>query len=84
MPANQCAFMYTGAGRVWDEDATCSALANTCQEYVANNPEAFVDAYWLFNYINVYTTGDSGSATPTGSGASPSATGAGGYRRFRA
>lgn len=70
------------AGQVWDDDATCSALANTCQEYVANNPDAFVDAYWLFNYINVYTT--SGSATSTGSGASPSATGTGSYKRFTA
>lgn len=78
-----------GAGQtsVWESDSTCSALASTCQDYVANNPDAFVDAYWLFNYINVYTTsGSSGSATTTSSGASPSATtGTGGYRRsFRA
>lgn len=45
-----------GAGKqaVWSADATCSKLANTCQEYVANNPSAFVDAYWLFNSIDVY------------------------------
>lgn len=60
-----------GAGEVWSTDDTCSSLASTCQEYVANNPSAFTDSYWLFNYINVYQTG---GASTTGSGAAPTAT----------
>jgi len=42
------------AGSVWSSDATCSALASTCQDYVANNPGDFVDAYWLINSLKVY------------------------------
>jgi hypothetical protein len=42
------------AGSVWSSDATCSALANTCQDYVANNPGDFVEAYWLINSLKVY------------------------------
>lgn len=38
---------------------------------MANNPSAFTDAYWLFNYINVY---QSSGASSTGSSASPTAT----------
>lgn len=42
------------AGQVWDQDTTCSSLAPTCSQYVANNPDAFVDAYWLINSVKVY------------------------------
>jgi hypothetical protein len=42
------------AGSVWSSDATCAPLANTCQEYVANNPGDFEDAYWLINSVTVY------------------------------
>ncbi|KAL2154185.1 hypothetical protein VTH82DRAFT_2861 [Thermothelomyces myriococcoides] len=42
------------AGRVWDSDATCAALADTCEEYVGAHPEAFADAYWIFRSIRVY------------------------------
>ncbi|CAN8099000.1 unnamed protein product [Discula destructiva] len=66
---------WAGKQAIWDEDSTCSALANTCEEYVANNPDAFTDAYWLFNYINVYTTSATATTTTTttttGSGATP-------------
>jgi hypothetical protein len=42
------------AGNVWSSDATCAPKANTCQEYVANNPGDFADAYWLINSVKVY------------------------------
>jgi len=41
------------AGSVWGS-SSCSALANTCEEYVANNPGAFQQAYWLINSVKVY------------------------------
>ncbi|KAI9166923.1 Endo-1,3(4)-beta-glucanase [Paramyrothecium foliicola] len=42
------------AGKVWDSDAECSALAPSCTEYVAANPGDFAEAYWLVNSIKVY------------------------------
>ncbi|KAF4470761.1 mixed-linked glucanase precursor MLG1 [Fusarium albosuccineum] len=38
----------------WNSFATCKALAPTCKEYVANNPDAFENAYWDVSYIDVY------------------------------
>ncbi len=32
----------------------CFRTAPICHQYVANNPSAFQDAYWLINHINVY------------------------------
>lgn len=34
--------------------SSCASLAPTCQEYVASNPSAFVDAYWLVKGVYVY------------------------------
>ncbi|KAM0520051.1 hypothetical protein ACHAPE_003324 [Trichoderma viride] len=45
---------WAGNANVWNANAECSALASTCQEYVANNPLAFVDAFWSVNSIKVY------------------------------
>ncbi|RMZ92433.1 hypothetical protein DV736_g343, partial [Chaetothyriales sp. CBS 134916] len=42
------------AGSVWSQDAICSVLASTCENYVQNNPGAFVDTYWLINSLKVY------------------------------
>jgi hypothetical protein len=42
------------AGSVWDSQGTCGNLADTCQDYVADNPGAFVDAFWAINSIKVY------------------------------
>ncbi|KAH7329259.1 glycoside hydrolase family 16 protein [Stachybotrys elegans] len=42
------------AGAVWADNPECSALAPTCNEYVAANPGAFVDSFWSVNSINVY------------------------------
>lgn len=32
----------------------CASLADTCDSYVANNPSAFVDAYWAIGGVQVY------------------------------
>ncbi|KAL6868377.1 family 16 glycoside hydrolase [Trichoderma novae-zelandiae] len=42
------------AGNIWASDPECSALAPTCEEYVANNPSAFVDAFWIVKSVSVY------------------------------
>lgn len=41
------------AGEVW-ANSTCSSLAPTCNDYVAQNPSAFADTYWLINSVKVY------------------------------
>jgi len=46
-------FCGSWAGNVWGNGA-CASAASTCDEYVANNPGAFVDAYWLINSVKVY------------------------------
>jgi hypothetical protein len=43
------------AGNVWSS-SQCAALAPTCSAYVAQNPEAFAQAYWLINSVKVYQT----------------------------
>ena len=40
------------AGAVWGD--SCSSLAATCVDYVANNPTAFQQSYWEVNSIKVY------------------------------
>ena len=42
------------AGQVWSQ-SSCAAKAPTCEAFVKENPEAFGEAYWLVNGINVYT-----------------------------
>jgi len=44
------------AGSVWSS-STCTSLASTCDAYVAANPTAFQQAYWLINSVKVYQTG---------------------------
>ncbi|KAH8821868.1 concanavalin A-like lectin/glucanase domain-containing protein [Xylogone sp. PMI_703] len=41
------------AGGVWGS-SSCASLASSCEAYVAGNPEAFTDAYWLINSVKVY------------------------------
>lgn len=55
------------AGNVWGSDATCSAKADTCKDYVVNNPGDFADAYWTFNSLKVYSSGqgDAGATIET-------------------
>jgi hypothetical protein len=40
-------------GQVWN-NSTCSALVPTCNQYVAENPSVFADAFWLINSVKVY------------------------------
>ncbi|KAL7937964.1 glycoside hydrolase family 16 protein [Trichoderma chlorosporum] len=39
---------------VWGKTDQCSDFAPTCSEYVAENPEAFANAYWDVQYIDAY------------------------------
>ena len=58
---------------------SCSAANNgqTCQDFVANNPSAFKNAYWSVNALKVYqtdgasTNAGSPAGTPTPQGPSP-------------
>lgn len=52
------------AGNVWGQSATCSSKASSCQDYVANNPEAFTDAYWSINSLKVFQNDGSSSDAP--------------------
>lgn len=45
------------AGKVFADDPVCKSKASTCQEYVASNPAAFKDSYWLINSVKVYSDG---------------------------
>ncbi|KAI1333359.1 glycoside hydrolase family 16 protein [Xylariaceae sp. FL0255] len=54
---------WAGQSSVWSADATCSALADSCQDYVAANPSAFQDSYWLINSVKVYS--EAGNSTST-------------------
>ena len=47
------------AGDAWANSA-CSSLAPTCNDYVAQNPSAFADSYFLINSVKVYQ--DAGSS----------------------
>lgn len=46
-------FCGAWAGKVWAA-SECGHLADTCEEYVENNPQAFVDAYWAIRGMGVY------------------------------
>ncbi|OJZ92578.1 glycoside hydrolase family 16 protein, partial [Aspergillus luchuensis CBS 106.47] len=41
------------AGNVWGS-GSCASVASSCSDYVANNPEAFAEAYWIINSLKVY------------------------------
>ncbi|KAK2609422.1 hypothetical protein N8I77_002919 [Diaporthe amygdali] len=38
----------------WTSETYCSNVASTCKAYVAGQPAAFSEAYWLFNSIKLY------------------------------
>jgi hypothetical protein len=44
---------WAGHPDVW-RNSRCAKLATTCNDYVANNPDAFTQAYWAFNSLRVY------------------------------
>lgn len=70
---------WAGADNVWNSNSECSALASTCQDYVANNPAAFVDAFWSVNSIKIY-----GQASNASSNAAVKAAGPRRSLKFRA
>ncbi|KAK0629508.1 glycoside hydrolase family 16 protein [Bombardia bombarda] len=39
---------------MWNSESSCKSKASTCKGFVAANPSAFAQAYWLFNSIKVY------------------------------
>ncbi|EHY55154.1 hypothetical protein HRR83_005595 [Exophiala dermatitidis] len=41
------------AGTVWNS-SSCATLAPTCEDYVANNPQDFTEAYWAINSLQVF------------------------------
>ena len=65
------------AGQVWD-GSTCASKSggSTCENYVANNPAAFKDAYWTVNGLKVYQN-KGGSAPAPSSKAPPAPTNSG-------
>ncbi|KAK4550101.1 hypothetical protein LTR36_003068 [Oleoguttula mirabilis] len=46
-------FCGSWAGDVW-ASGSCASKADTCDAYVENNYEAFADAYWSVNALQVY------------------------------
>ncbi|KXG45964.1 Concanavalin A-like lectin/glucanase, subgroup [Penicillium griseofulvum] len=48
-------FCGSWASREYLKDEKCTSVAPTCNEWVANNPTAFNEAYWLVNSVKVYT-----------------------------
>jgi len=48
-------FCGTWAGLQWGASSYCSPKAATCNDYVAANPSAFSESYWLINYVKVFT-----------------------------
>ena len=54
---------WAGAPDVWDSNETCKAKANTCQEFVANNPQEYEEAYWEINNVSVYVNAQAPNGT---------------------
>lgn len=46
------------AGNVWGY-GSCASKADTCVDFVKNNPDEFEDAYWSINAMKVYKYGSS-------------------------
>ncbi|TVY89385.1 putative endo-1,3(4)-beta-glucanase [Lachnellula willkommii] len=62
------------AANVWSSDPVCKSKAPSCVSYVASNPSAFIDAYWIINSVKVYTLGPAASSTSKKPGSSTKAT----------
>ncbi|KAG8425149.1 hypothetical protein J3458_001881 [Metarhizium acridum] len=58
---------------IWGKSDGCAKYAATCSEYVANNPEAFANAYWDVRYIEAYQKIDvlNSSSSPSSSATEP-------------
>jgi hypothetical protein len=59
---------WAGSSSVWDT-GSCGKKAATCEEWVENNPEAFVEAYWTVNALKVYQ--DNGDASAPAASSAP-------------
>jgi len=46
------------AGSVWPQ-SSCASLADSCVDFVNNNPTFFSEAYWTINRLAVYVPGSS-------------------------
>jgi hypothetical protein len=57
------------AGNVWSS-GSCASKADTCNDYVENNPGAFSDAHWSVNTLQVYSAGGSSYSTAAASSTS--------------
>ncbi|KKY18371.1 hypothetical protein UCRPC4_g04988 [Phaeomoniella chlamydospora] len=44
------------AGKVWST-SSCSSKASTCEDWVAENPTAFTEAFWAISSIEVFQSG---------------------------
>jgi hypothetical protein len=42
------------AGTVWNNGACAAQYGGSCNNFVANNPSAFSNAYWTINSLRVY------------------------------
>lgn len=63
------------AGADWPSSSCASRTRQTCEEFVAQSPQAFIDAYWSVNGLRVYQQDDhsskiSSTSPPHGSSAS--------------
>ncbi|KAH0597312.1 hypothetical protein MHUMG1_04689 [Metarhizium humberi] len=58
---------------IWGKSDGCGKYAATCNEYVANNPKAFANAYWDVRYIEAYQKTDvqTSSSSPSSSATEP-------------
>ncbi|KAA8643526.1 hypothetical protein EYZ11_004286 [Aspergillus tanneri] len=64
------------AGGVWGSSG-CASKAGSCQDFVANNPSAFTDAFWKINSLKVYQSNNAANVlqqTSPGSVHIPSST----------
>lgn len=52
------------AGKTWSS-SSCASKANTCDEFVENNPAAFEEAYWSVNALKVYKFNSAPSPAPS-------------------
>ena len=52
------------AGADWNT-SSCASMADTCEDYVTNNPSAFVDAYWAINTLQVFQNNGTNTTQPS-------------------
>ncbi|KAJ5179177.1 hypothetical protein N7492_002387 [Penicillium capsulatum] len=58
------------ASGAWNTTASCAKKADTCDEFVANQPNAFADSYWKINSLKAYTMNGAKASVGASIGAS--------------